>query len=951
MVNPQSETETHKLAARLLNEIREVALRMQPKLASIHRATLDSHLDRDLGFDSLGRVELISHIEKTFQVRLPEQTFSDAESPRDILRVLMTARQVETDDLSRIDLAISEVADSPEKVETLVEMLDWHAQRQPEYPHIRLYINDDDYQVISYGQLQEKAQQVAASLQQRGLVPGDTVALMLPTGEDYFFSFFGVLYAGGIPVPIYPPARPSQLEDHMNRQSGILENARCRFLITIARAKTLAGVLRAQVDSLQDVVTLKTLLNPTGAYNRPQINASDTAFIQYTSGSTGNPKGVVLSHSNLLANIRVDGHSLRADSNDVFVSWLPLYHDMGLIGAWLGSLYFSVQLVIMSPLVFLARPVRWLQAIHRFGGTLSAAPNFAYELCLNRISDDELKDLDLSSWRLALNGAEAVSPQTIRRFIERYEKIGFRAESMFPVYGLAECSVGLAFPTLGQKPLIDRIDRDALTLNSRAIPAAQSDENALEFVGCGKVLSGHQLRIVDTHSRELPERHQGRLQFMGPSATSGYYRNPQDTDTLFDQDWLQTGDLAYLAEGNLFITGRSKDVIIHGGRNVYPHELEQAVGEIEGIRKGRVAVFASRDLQKQTEKLVVLAETREPDEQIRQSLWQRINELTIELTGIAADDIVLAPPGSVLKTSSGKIRRAACRELYEQEQIGQASKAVWIQLLRLQLATLPNRVRSQISRSQEYVYAIYVQVVFRLLAAVVALGVLTIPVARWRWGLMRQTAKTLAWLTGTRLQVEGLSNLLPRNRNCVYVANHLSYLDVYTVCALLPRQFRFVAKSELSRDWLPRTFLNRIGTLFVERFDHAGGVAALESVRQAAHQGDSLFFFPEGTFTHAPGLRPFRMGAFVAAANTALPIVPVTIKGTRSILPGNTWFARRGEISVIVGEPIETGAIRNQDSTDWELALQLKEQARDQIAQSCDEPDMSHEQVFPPRDI
>lgn len=936
------------ITEKLLNQVQQMAIKLQPRLTAAQRISLDSRLDQDLGFDSLGRVELIAQLEKTFQVHLPEQIFSDAETSRDLLRALLTAQQASPEQLQRVELQQTDISETPEQVQTLPEMLDWHVARHPDYPHIRLLQDDSEDTIISYVELQGQAQLAAASLQQRGLLRGDTVALMLPTGVDYFVSFFAVLYAGGIPLPIYPPARPAQLEDHMRRQAGILDNARCRFLITVAEARPLATMLKALVDSLQEVLTLDVLLKPGGAYSRPTIRATDTAFIQYTSGSTGNPKGVVLSHANLLTNIRVDGHSIEATSDDVFISWLPLYHDMGLIGAWLGSLYFAAQLVIMSPLSFLARPSRWLHALHRYGGTLSAAPNFAYELCINRIDDDELQGLDLSRWRIAMNGAEAISPETIQRFTERFAPFGFRAESMFPVYGLAECTVGLSFPALQQKPRIDRVRRAEFSLTGRAIAADVDDQHALAFVGCGHALAGHQLRIVDTSSQELPERFQGHLQFRGPSTTSGYYRNTQATEQLFDGDWLNSGDLAYVAEGELFITGRIKDVIIRGGRNIYPHELEQAVGEIEGMRKGRVAVFATVDKQHQTEQLVVLAETRETDALARQALLQRINDLSIQLCGVAVDDIVLAPLGSVLKTSSGKIRRAACRELYEQGRIGESAHSVWLQLARLQLAALPKQLHSLMFRIKDMAYAVYAQMVFRVLAFWLALGVLLIPFPGIRWGLLRPVSRLFAWLTATRLQVIGIDNLLPDGQNCIYVVNHASYLDSYAISAALPRRFRFVAKAELSRDWLARTFLSAIGTLFVERFDRAAGVEAVNSIQQAALAGDSLLFFPEGTFSYAPGLRPFHMGAFLAAVNSGLSVVPLAIRGTRLILPGDSWFAHRGEISVTIGAAIEPEQLRAAGESNWELALKIKELARDEILSHCGEMDMGHEQLFPP---
>ena len=243
--------------------------------------------------------------------------------------------------------------------------------------------------------------------------PGQAVALMLPTSRDYFFSFYGVVLAGGVPVPIYPPVRRAQLEDHLRRQSRILVNCRASMLVTTADAIQVAHLLTAAVDTLGHVVTVAQLTDHRDTFEPVRRAAQDTAFLQYTSGSTGDPKGVVLSHANLLANMRADGYALAAEPNDVFVSWLPLYHDMGLIGAWLGSLYHAIRLVIMPPLSFIAKPQRWLWALHRYRGTLSAAPNFAFELCLKQIRDADIEGVDLSRWRVTANGAEAISAQTL----------------------------------------------------------------------------------------------------------------------------------------------------------------------------------------------------------------------------------------------------------------------------------------------------------------------------------------------------------------------------------------------------------------------------------------------------------------------------------------------------------------------------------------------------------
>ena len=259
----------------------------------------------------------------------------------------------------------------------------------------------------------------AGALRERGVAPGDRVAMMLRTEEAFFDAFFGVLLAGGVPVPVYPPFRRDLIEDYARRQVGILENAEARAIITFPEAVRVAALLRSRVRSLRHVMTAAS---PAGArpIPPPQPRGEDAALIQYTSGSTGAPKGVLLSHANLLANIRAIGEAIQIRPDDVAVSWLPLYHDMGLIGSWLGALYFGIPIAILSPLAFLSRPARWLRAIHAHRGTISAAPNFAFDLCARRIADEELRGLDLSSWRLALNGSEPVSPETIERFTRRF---------------------------------------------------------------------------------------------------------------------------------------------------------------------------------------------------------------------------------------------------------------------------------------------------------------------------------------------------------------------------------------------------------------------------------------------------------------------------------------------------------------------------------------------------
>ncbi|WDT73290.1 MAG: AMP-binding protein [Candidatus Manganitrophus sp.] len=320
------------------------------------------------------------------------------------------------------------------------------AEREADRPHIYLPQEDGTEQKITYGQLVDAAGAVAQGLLEQGLRRHETVALMLPTGSDFFFTFFGVLFAGGIPVPLYPPVRMDQIEEYARRQIAILQKADARFLIASGRVEGLGRLLQPMVPGLSDVTTFEALRRAASERPKVDLRAEDPALIQFTSGSTGLPKGVLLAHENVLANIRAIGQAAQIGPGDVGVSWLPLYHDMGLIGSWLGALYFGIPITILSPLTFLTRPERWLWAIHYHRGTHSAAPNFAYELCVRKIDERAIEGLDLSSWRVAFNGAEPVSPETLERFTKRFAPYGFRKETFFPVYGLAESSVALTFP-------------------------------------------------------------------------------------------------------------------------------------------------------------------------------------------------------------------------------------------------------------------------------------------------------------------------------------------------------------------------------------------------------------------------------------------------------------------------------------------------------------------------
>ena len=575
--------------------------------------TLDDSLDRDLGIGSLERVELLLRLEHVFSVRLPDTVMADAGTPRDLTIAILAAEPSRPEAIPSPRTPLGRAASAPASAETLTAVLAWHANATPERIHIYLRTEEGQEQPITYGSLWERANAIAAGLRARGLGPGEAVALMLRSEEAFFHTFFGVLLAGGVPVPIYPPFRRDRIEEYAQRQLAILDNAQARALITFPEAGRVAGLLRARVPSLRHVLTASALARPGTAVPMPRANADDPALIQYTSGSTGAPKGVLLTHANILANIRAIGEAIAIGPADVAVSWLPLYHDMGLIGSWLGALNFGIPIVILSPLQFLSRPARWLWALHAHRGTVSAAPNFAFDLCVRKIADENIEGLDLRTWRLALNGSEPVSAETIDRFTRRFARFGFRPETMCPVYGLAEASVALTIPAPGTGPRIDTIAREPFQQRGEPRPATADDLSTLRFVGCGQPLPRHKLRIVDKAGRPVGERMEGRIEFRGPSVTSGYFRNPKATHAALHEGWMDSGDLGYWAQDELFVTGRQKDMIIKAGRNLYPQEVEEIVGAIPGIRKGCVAAFGIHDPAIGTERLVVIAESHETD--------------------------------------------------------------------------------------------------------------------------------------------------------------------------------------------------------------------------------------------------------------------------------------------------------------------------------------------------
>jgi len=934
----EQERRTRGLIAVVADLVRE----LHPQRSRFVEIEPSSRIERDLGIDSLGRTELILRLERAFRVRLPAQTIGEAETVADLLRALEQAAPaggraaLETPSPTALPLV-----PPASEARTLIEVLEWHAARHPDRLH--LTVLQDEATVIgslTYAELTAKAQALARGLVGRDVAPGERVALMLPTSVDFFVAFFGILYAGAIPVPIYPPMRLSQLEDHLRRQVGILRNAGACLLITMPEGRRLAGLLRAQVDTLGSVESVSNLETAAPAELPGPGSGDNVALIQYTSGSTGDPKGVVLSHANLLANIRAMGSVMDASSADVFVSWLPLYHDMGLIGAWLGCQHFAAPLYVMSPLSFLVRPESWLWAMHRFHATFSAAPNFGFELCINKIPDTAIEGLNLSSLRMVANGAEPVSPQTLRHFIERFSRYGFPASAMAPVYGLAESSVGLAFPPLGRGPLIDRVDRERLSVGGVAQPARPDDPRPLEIVACGQPLPRHEIRIVDEAGLELGDRREGRLEFRGPSVTRGYFNNEAKTRELIHDGWLDSGDRAYMAGGDVCITGRIKDIIIRAGRHLYPQEIEEAVAEIPGIRKGGVAVFSVTDPAAGTERVIVLAETREVGSTAKAKLEAAAHGVVTDIAGTPPDEIILAPPRTVPKTSSGKIRRSAAKELYSSGRIGAPQSALWLQLLRLTLAGFVAHFVRLARLLREVSYAVWWWLIVALSFVLGWFAVMLSPRRAWRWTAVRAIARAALLGVGVSVSITG-RNRIPSG-NAMLVFNHSSYMDALVLSAILPGDPVYVVKRELAEQIFAGPFLRRLGALFVERYDVSASLGDAAAIIAAAKEGRNIVFFPEGTFTRRPGLSEFYLGAFKVAAQADLLVLPGIIRGTRSMLRSDQWFPRRTSVAIRIEEPIKPRGI------DFAAVVGLRDAVRRVVLAHCGEPDIG-ELVKPPQ--
>ena len=516
--------------------------------------------------------------------------------------------------------------------------------------------------VMPHSVLRDSALALGGALRDRGLEPGDRVALVIPEADGFLTAFAGVSVAGLVPMPVVYPADASQFDAYRETVAPLFRLARTRAVVTTARLLPLLQSLPAAAPSIQFVAAEDQLTGPALAKPEP-VDEDDVALLQFTSGSTSRPKGVVLTHANLAANVDAIGGraGLGFDPQDVGVSWLPLFHDMGLIGQGLCTVYHRRRTVFLPPMVFLKRPVEWLRAITRHRGTVSFAPNFAYEMCVRRVKEAELDGLDLSSWRVAGCGAEPIRAATLEAFAAKFAPVGFRASSLVPAYGMAEHTLAVSLAPLGRGLRVDTVHGSGLAAAGRAVPCAADAPDAARLVACGGPFPGHRLLVADARGRPVGERVVGEILVSGPSVMRGYLSGSEATGHVIRDGWLATGDLGYIADGELYVCGRRKETIIVGGRNYFPHDLESAVDGAPGIRPGGVAAFAAT-APGHPDRAVMIVETHGAvsDDALQAEVRRRV----LQATGLAVDEIVLVPKGTIARTSSGKLRRAVLRERY-----------------------------------------------------------------------------------------------------------------------------------------------------------------------------------------------------------------------------------------------------------------------------------------------
>lgn len=538
------------------------------------------------------------------------------------------------------------------KYETLPEMLDEvtgvFAEKKLHFPA--------ENRSLSYGVLREQAERFAGGLYSKDIQRGELVGLMAPTCAEFFAAFFGILKASAIPVPLSLPRSLHEISSYASRLERLLTGDRIRYL-TVHR--DLFPFFSGFSDQIR-ILSPDELLQSREKAPSIDLRSSDLALVQYTSGSTDFPKGVALTHSNILASIQAITQGIQGHAGDVFGQWIPLYHDMGLIGS-LTALANGAAAYFWPPMSFIKDPLGWLREFSRVRATVCAGPNFFYSYLLSNLPPDQREGLDLSSWRIAFNGSEPIDAGILENFTAAFKEAGFKPETMFPVYGLAEATLAATFPPLNTKPVIQWVDRFKLANERQVSLVNRGHPRARGLVSVGKAVWQHKVRVADEYGRVAGENKIGEIQIYGPAVTKGYYRKLEATGNAFTDDgWLKTGDLGYVSNGSLFIAGRIKEMIIIRGEKYHPEDVESLVHPVPGVyRKKCIAFGIEEDL---AEKMVVLAETELQQATERLRLTDEISSRLLAHLGLSSTAVHCLKPHSIQRTTSGKYQRVLMRE-------------------------------------------------------------------------------------------------------------------------------------------------------------------------------------------------------------------------------------------------------------------------------------------------
>jgi acyl-CoA synthetase (AMP-forming)/AMP-acid ligase II len=514
---------------------------------------------------------------------------------------------------------------------------------------------------LSWRDVLQQACAIAAGLRAAGIDARDRVAIMLPTGPDFVTAFFGCILAGAVPVPLYPPVRLGRLAEFVVTTTRMLKSVTAKLVVTDRSLMRLLGQVAERARPSLGFATLADLNLSATLPEIPPAAPQDLALIQFSSGTTRNPQPIALTHRNLTLQCAALKPLLRPtdDKTQLGVSWLPLYHDMGLIGSLLSAVTYPGSLVLIRPEHFLARPALWLRAISRYRATLSSAPAFAFPYCAHRIQDAELNNCDLSTWRLAICGAEPISMPALQRFCERFSVWGFDARALTPAYGLAEASLAVTCRPASTGSAATNVDLQHLTLGN------QVESGSHPLISCGHPLAGMDLEVRDVPGRALPERHVGRIFVRGPTVMAGYFGQPEATSTMLHDGWLDTGDLGFFVNGELYVCGRLKDLIVIRGANHLPEEFEACLHEVSGVRRGRAMALGFQPPDAEGEALLLLVERDSRlDKNQPTDLERNIRRTIRQGTGIEPHSVLILAPGTLPRTSSGKLRRTEALRRY-----------------------------------------------------------------------------------------------------------------------------------------------------------------------------------------------------------------------------------------------------------------------------------------------